>query len=84
MEKNSLFESKGEIIARILKEHGTWIREQMLNIGIENLNKYTLTMKFNHPFQVWYVTLKFTIIATLTLGLRLSVKCKGPWGQKCV
>jgi len=25
-----------------------------------------------------------TFIATLTLGLQPSVKCKGPWGQKCV
>jgi hypothetical protein len=23
-------------------------------------------------------------VATLTLGLRLIMKCKGPWGRKCV
>jgi hypothetical protein len=23
-------------------------------------------------------------VATLTLCLRLSVKCKGPWSQECV
>ncbi len=79
-----MFESKGEIVAGILEEHGIWKKEQMLNIGIEKLNKCTLTMKFNHHFQVWYVTLKFTIIATLTLGSRLNVKCKGPWSQECV
>jgi hypothetical protein len=53
--------------------------DKFLNVMPEKLfNELPLKKWIDHAIET------MSGVTTLTLGSQLSVKCKGPWGQKCV